>query len=93
MKNTRLLTGIAITIVAVSILIFALADRKGPAVIDHKTAFSPPKEIEIITVKEGESLSVIAYRRGVSWQYLAELNNKKNPSFVRKGQSLKVPAK
>jgi len=92
MKNTRLLKALAIATIIVFILVFTLADRKGPTVIDHKTAFSPPKKIEIIVVKKGECLSVIALRRGVSWQYLAQLNNKENPSFIREGQTLKVPA-
>jgi len=92
MKNTRLLTGLAITTIIVFILAFAFANRKGPTVIDNKTAFSPPKKIETIVVKEGECLSVIAHQRDVSWKYLAQLNGMENPSFVRAGQLLKVPA-
>ena len=92
MKNIRLLKGLTIATIILFMLIFALADRKGPTVIDDKTAFSPPKKIKLIKVEEGESLSVIADRMGVSWQYLAELNGKENPSYIRKGQTLKVPA-
>ena len=88
MKNTRLLTGLMI----ISILIFALADRKEPTVIDDKTTFCPPKKIELIVVKKGECLSVIAQRRGISWQYLAQLNDIENYGFIRDGQTLKVPA-
>ena len=92
MKNTRLLTGLTITMVIVFIFLFTLIGRKGPTVIDDKTVFSPPKKIELIVVEEGESLSVIGYRIGVPWQYLAKLNDMENPSFIREGQTLKVPA-
>ena len=92
MKNTRLLKGLMIATIIIFILVFALADRKEPTVIDDKTAFSPPKKIELIVVKKGECLSVIADQRHTSWQELAKLNNMENPSFVREGQILKVPA-
>lgn len=92
MKNSRLLTGLAITIVIISIFAFTLVDRREPVISEEKIPFSPPKKIELIVVKEGECLSVIANRMGVTWQYLAKLNNMENPSFLREGQTLKVPA-
>ncbi len=89
MKIIRLLIGL----VVISIFIFVLADRKELAIIEHKTEFSPPKKVKMIVVKRGECLSTIAHQRGISWKYLARLNDmEENPSFVREGQTLKVPA-
>lgn len=95
MKNTSLLKGLTKAMIIVSILVFTLADRKGPTVIKHKAVFFPPKKTEIIIVEEGESLSYIAYQREniPYWQYLALLNNmEKDPSYLIAGQTLIVPA-
>ena len=93
MKNTSLLKCLTIAMIIVFILIFTLADRKGPTVIKHKAVFSPPKKIELIIVEEGECLSVIADRiKNFSWQDLAKLNGIDNTSFIRDGQTLIVPA-
>lgn len=45
-----------------------------------------------IRVKNGENLSVIAARYGMSWQELARYNRLRNPHRLRKGQVLKVPS-
>lgn len=46
-----------------------------------------------IRVRNGENLSVIAARYGMSWQELARYNRLRNPHRLRKGQVLRVPSK
>lgn len=53
------------------------------------TPFSAP---ETYIVKRGDSLDKIARQKGVSVRELIDLNNIKNPSLLREGQSLLVPA-
>lgn len=87
------ITGLLVGILFIVASFFAITERKEPQTIKKET-FSPPKKTKIIIVKNGESLSVIASRiPGVSWQYLAELNNLENPSLIKPGQKLKIPAK
>ena len=44
------------------------------------------------TVKNGDSLSSIAYRHGVSAREIAELNGITNPNKIHAGQKLVLPA-
>jgi LysM repeat protein len=49
-----------------------------------------PVCIETYTVKSGDYLSKIAKKFGVSWPWLAEINDLKNPSRIYPGQELCV---
>ena len=51
-----------------------------------------PGEMEIYTVKAGDSLSAIAERFGVSSNRLLEINDLTDPNLVYIGQRLKIPA-
>ena len=94
MKNTRFLKRLTIATIILFILVFTLADRKGPTVIKHKAVFSPPKKTKTLIVKEGECLSLIADRiKNFSWRDLAKLNDmEENPSSLREGRPLIIPA-
>ena len=50
-----------------------------------------PGETEIYTVKEGDSLSAIAARYGVSPNRLMEINDLADPDLVYVGQYLRIP--
>ena len=45
------------------------------------------------TVKSGDTLSGIAQKYGTTYQEIAKLNGIKNPSYIKVGQKLKIPAK
>jgi len=44
-----------------------------------------------VTVRQGDTLSAIGARCGVSWQKIAAFNNMANPSRLDVGQAIKVP--
>lgn len=48
-------------------------------------------EVEVYTVKKGDSLFSIAEKFNTTWQKLAEYNYIKNPSFIQIGQKIKIP--
>ena len=43
------------------------------------------------TVKKGDSLGLIAQKHGTTTKALSDLNNIKNPSLIKVGQTLKIP--
>jgi LysM repeat protein len=50
------------------------------------------KKVTFYTVKEGENLSQIAQKFGTTSEQVKKLNGLENQNFVKKGQSLKIPA-
>lgn len=69
-----------------------------PPPVVHQREVSPapvvvPEEVgPTYTIEKGDSLSSVAYRYGVSWREVAELNGIKDPSKIRIGQKIKLPA-
>jgi LysM repeat protein len=67
-----------------------------PVVNQREVAPAPvvvPEEVgPTYTIEKGDSLSSVAYRYGVSWREVAELNGIKDPSKIRIGQKIKLPA-
>ena len=67
-----------------------------PVVPQREVAPAPvvvPEEVgPTYTIEKGDSLSSVAYRYGVSWREVAELNGIKDPSKIRIGQKIKLPA-
>jgi len=57
-----------------------------------QTAATPAAQNASYTVKQGESLAVIAGRHGVTHQQLAKLNNMSNPEALQPGQTIKLPS-
>ncbi len=51
----------------------------------------PPSEFTDYTVLPGDTLSLIAFRFGVSWVEIAEANGIINPNQIYSGQVLKIP--
>lgn len=49
------------------------------------------QEFEYITVKRGETLSEIAIKYNTSYEYLAKINDIRNPNLIFVGERLKVP--
>lgn len=63
--------------------------------IEYKPDKSSPdqgEEIEVYTVKPGDSLAKIAQKYNTTWQVLASYNNISNPSLIYTGQKIKIPA-
>lgn len=50
-------------------------------------------QVEVYVVQPGDTLSHIAQRYGTTWQALAQYNNLANPSLIRVGQQIRIPAK
>ncbi|NLM25695.1 MAG: LysM peptidoglycan-binding domain-containing protein [Firmicutes bacterium] len=44
-------------------------------------------------VQPGDTLSEIAHRYGLGWHYLADFNDLENPSLLRPGTRLRIPAR
>ena len=63
-----------------------------PSATPTADAAPGPGEMEIYTVKAGDSLSAIAERFGVSSNRLLEINDLTDPNLVYIGQRLKIPA-
>ena len=59
--------------------------------IPTDTTKEPNQRFEDITVKRGETLSQIAIRYNTSYEYLAKINDIKNPNLIFVGERLKVP--
>lgn len=49
------------------------------------------ENFKYIEIKRGDTLSKIAMEYNTSYQYLAKINNIKNPNLIYAGQTLKVP--
>ena len=49
------------------------------------------ENLEYVVVKRGNTLSQIAKEYNTSYQYLAKINNIKNPNLIYVGQKIKVP--
>lgn len=60
--------------------------------IPTDTVEDTKQEYQTIIVKRGDTLSEIARRYNTSYQYLAKINDIKNPNLIRVGERLKVPA-
>lgn len=50
-----------------------------------------PKRGSVYIVKRGDTLSKIAHKVSLSYQYLAEFNNIENPALIRVGQKIYIP--
>ncbi len=59
--------------------------------IPTDTTNGKDQSFETITVKEGETLSEIAIKYKTSYEYLAKINDIKNPNLIYVGEKLKVP--
>jgi len=59
--------------------------------IPEDTTDSPSTTTEIIIVQKGDTLSQIAQEYNTSYEYLAKINNIKNPNLIFTGQRLTVP--
>lgn len=59
--------------------------------IPTDTTDSKDQSFESITVKRGETLSGIAAKYKTSYEYLAKINNIKNPNLIYVGEKIKVP--
>ena len=74
------------------------APAPGGALTQREPAPAPapvivPEEVgPTYTIEKGDSLSSVAYRYGVSWREVAELNGIKDSSKIRVGQKIKLPA-
>lgn len=53
---------------------------------------APEVSEEVYTVKEGDTLSVIASKYNTTYQKLAEYNGIANPNLIYPGQKIKIPA-
>ena len=62
-----------------------------PVAVEPAPAIVEPSASSTYTVGKGDSLSLIAYRYGVSSREIAELNNIKNQNQIRVGQKLLLP--
>lgn len=62
-----------------------------PIAVEPAPAMAVPNGAKTYTVQNGDSLSRIAQRCGVSSRELAEVNNIKDPNKVRVGQKLVLP--
>ena len=59
--------------------------------IPTDTTKEPNQRFENIIVKRGETLSEIAIKYNTSYEYLAKINDIKNPNLIFVGERLKVP--
>ena len=55
------------------------------------TTAPPPSTTPAYIVQQGDSLSIIAQRFGVSTQQLADFNGIEDPNNIRVGQTLTIP--
>lgn len=59
--------------------------------IPTDTTEDTSQEFETITVRRGDTLSKIARKYNTSYQYLARINDIRNPNIISVGEKLKVP--
>ena len=59
--------------------------------IPTDTTKEPNQNFKDITVRRGETLSEIAIKYNTSYEYLAKINDIKNPNLIFVGERLKVP--
>jgi LysM repeat protein len=70
------------------------ADREAPApALSDKVTTPPPAGPSHATVQKGDTLSKVAKRHGTTPEALIKLNQLKDPSLIRPGQKLLLPAK
>lgn len=84
-KKSTLFTKITYIFLAFALLLSGLGAMAQPALAAEKTTCTQTHVVE-----RGEYLSEIAKQYEVSWRWLAEINNLKNPSLIYPGQKLCV---